>query len=483
MMKEELVDKGWGRMELLLNEHMPVQKKRRLAPFFWMAGIVMAALLVFGISYLSSDKIDSTTKNDIIVSSTQDAINNPATTHGNSNGDVSESTSAKLFVSSDNATKLKSSSKAQVKSNTSSQKTHQPKVGNTPAVSNSTQHSTTIHEYTNSNIPSVINENGEIDNSTNTQQNKLDALTGEIANPISKIKKQENPTQPAENSAATSENNSSESAKLSQKENINDAVVLEQPEIVNVDGEKMADAEVLEAVTTPSKQKMGFGVYTIGALASNSNDLLFGIELIHPISQKINLTTGLEYGHSFFHDYSRPADQASISSTTFSNSLSFSNYLAENDVKSASFISNTSTVYLPISVEYELTDRFQLTIGFKPGVQFNQSLSYNPIAETETTTDRNPAIEDGDLTANDFFYQKSIGVASANIGLQYNFGNHIFVGAQYIHSFSDINRGVIYANADQLEEIQAGSVDRNFYSISNRSYQPRFIGLRLGYRF
>jgi hypothetical protein len=465
-MNDVFVNKGWEKMEVLLDEHMPVQHKRRVAGYLWLFAGLLVALTAYGIYEITSLKSKETILPSASVeqfSITSNLDQNPAPTADNPN-------------EIDNT--IKSIAADQTASTDFNEK--KPFTATTKSQQSATKVKNSEHKI-------LVSPTPNLNKTPKVSSNRIDQ---NIAREIQGKNQQDSELMNLENSLVNNTSVSTEETNestLSQDRFIQSAAM---HALAFMDGTLLSNLSVhnisplsYEPIRMKSKARSQLTRYEIYASAQHSDDFsgaAIGFNLRHQLFAKLSLTTGIELVHHSYKSMRAPGN-TSPTSAMFESSVAFSQYLVENDVHAIDFISNITSIYLPLQVHYHVWPKLSLAIGLKPGVQLDQNLTYDVLEEGNSS--RNPQVGNDGHQADDFLNQNAIAVVDASFGLNYQISNHLSAGICYHHSLSNYGRGIQYAGIDQLEAQQVGDVDRRFYSLDSKEIKPNTLDLRLLYQF
>ncbi len=448
-------------MEELLNEHMPVRRKRRAA-YFWLLGLaffIITSLALFSIS----QRINTT--EDLPTASTYN-------TEVAKQGEI-----AAQFETADiKSDKIKDSDITDNANSTqgelSSATEDISKATKTSGLSNSTsvQKKSTRSVHTNPEKSST-SENISFSNKTHSETDKIISINrststqGQISS--NNISDREMETSAASDPVPYA------------VDPLNELDLIAIAEIHrNAELDPIYSAQLIPH--TKNTKRVNLEVYAVGQLSKDLVGGGIGINLYHRVSQRFALATGLEYAYHDFDIYNDDGYIAALSEAIFVDSKSYSSFLSEHSIASANFIASTSTIYFPIAAYFSLNSRIDFSLGIKPGIQIYQKLSFAPVATTSVS--RNPSIGNDGLTAKDFLHKKSVAVVHSSLGINYHISNRISTGIYYHLGMSDLARGINYSSSEKLERISAGEIDRNFYSIDSKEIRINIFELRLAYR-
>ena len=485
-MNDELVNRGWQQMELLLDERMPVERKRRYAGFYWLAG---AAILLTAIAALyfyastqnapiasnqnqknNSVQIASEKLNTVSADAEQAHAsiinqNSPAPNSTiNNNNKSTESNAKAIHLKSDEkpAQKTFSNNKNQSNSQTLNSRAVQPKTNH-----NISQSTSNFVEQTNKSANTLSTDISLSQNSVITGQSMLSnqqpTLQEQINNTVSIRHNLINPDlfNPSIERLDLLSLNPLDYKISSPSLALNTLTIQPKPSTMNSSGR--------------------WEIYMDGLAGNELIGASLGIALVHRISSKFSLTTGIEFDHYRLNDFKRENNSSLPSDEIFNSGNTYSSYLADNSIKSSQFISSISSIFAPINLRYALCNKMEMAIGIRPGVQVHQKISYAPVATSEIG--RNPSIDNGNLTAEDFFYRKSVAVVQTSFGINYHLSSKFSIGSFYRISLSDYGRSVQYSSINKLGQLGAGEIDRRFFSIDSKEISPNLLGLRLTFRF
>ena len=456
-MSQDLANRGWSQMEILLDEHLPVRRKRPLAPLFWFAGMIVAGLLTYAIfQVLSPDE------------KAQPVTSNP-------------DTEVAISPEKNSASGKNETSTVHEKTETSNYRSQA--ISSQNNISNSENNS-----ITNRQTSATSNKRQKNNHGTSTSRQPLKivdpAIVDQRATPsFDHLRRSDasSTSSPSINST-TSDDKGYERPTVAGPLRPDATTALHIAPLKTIaftpDTELPGLSEM--ALREKSKRYHKIELYGQGSYTSDLYSVSIGANMYHHSGKKLSLSSGLEIGYDRYNAYEATSSVALPTAMIFESSLTYSNYLGMHNIPSASFIHSTLSVYTPILFHFNHR-KISVFGGIKPGIQLQQKLNYAPVRVQDD--DRNPDIDQGSLTAKDFFHQKSIGVMQVTGGINYFINPKLTLGIVYSSMLSNINRGVQYASADQLETIQASEIHRSFYSIPSTELKPQFFGIRAGYRF
>ena len=483
-------------MQVMLNEQLPVQRKKRVAGYYWLVGAFIVAALALGYAVMTNSSESAIVAGNSVPSA-DDIINEQTNQIVNLKRPDANATLASA-TSNEKNNALNASSKKLEKLNNKSSSSRNSNLSNTT----STNKKTKVHNITS---PSGTIEQSKSNavllskRVSQSKENNIDSNNRDIStSPINSKNADASGTDlnskviprnisadmlTVENSRSNTIQSMALKSTISQQNTVTRrlALFVLSPISLAVEPRPNLALSQIDLIRPTSNKLHRWEAYLDGFTGNEISGGSFGMNAIHWISPNISISTGLAFSHFQLKNYEQKSG-TSPSAEIFTDANSYSGYLVSHNIRSSDFIDQISTLIAPIEVRYTLCDKMEVSAGIRPGVQLRQKISYAPILPISNEI-RNPQIDNGSLTANDFFHKKSIAVVQSSLGIAFNVTHRLKIGGFYHFSLSDYGRSVSYASSTRLENAGAGQVDRDFYSIRSKEIRPKLFGLRLSYGF
>ena len=481
-MKGDLKEQGWKKMEVLLDQHMPVNKKRPIAFFLWIAGATILGILLYLLiinqksttiadkNAITSDIIESNNEqlqetsmsliDELEVESNRTASHNTKTNqedHKIKDELIEENPKERVQTNSEVPIEIKRKIDPNKRQITPGTSTSLSQIELKPSFAHNDQQSPEAQ------MPA-----------SHIEANQGEAMAGSQ----SEFKLRQTKSEPIETQTASPQKPIQQNAETA----LNKLDLIGLAYINTTIEPLQLQPTNVKAQATRKETTTQWEVYTYGQLADQATGMGIGLNAYHQFGTRTSISTGAELSYHQL-DVSNNGNRSTggLPETVFADSRSYSSFLSQESVASSEFIASTITVFVPVQFHFEVHPRLRLFSGIKPGIQFSRNLAFPDI--NTNTSSRNPSIGNNGLTSEDFISQKTIAVVFATGGFNYLINQRLAAGLYYEASLSDLGRGVSYASAETLEGLQAGEIDRDFYSIEKREINPGFLGLRLAYRF
>ncbi len=479
-MSQELANKGWEQMEHLLDKHLPVKRRRRVAPVYWIS-IVATIIALSGFIFIRSFNEQSPTLDQTPETTIAKTDKPQHTFLEQRETNISEFNQTITTDQADLETPINSSTPPSDNHTANISSNNVPSDLNETMVSNKVELAPVIESDLHKTQPGAVKHKSSTLTENHTSKTfDIQVENGAKENALPIISS--NDLKKSTDAVAHMKQGETPAKSLNST-----LMLLPFADIFLLNPSRLTEnnlsTKVIQPVITNSKTSSPYSLssYARVDVSSDITEGLIGVDLTRKMGKFLSMRIGIAYGYGY-HDAFEADDIADVpTEVIFTSSLTYSGYLADNQIAPSSFLKSTSTLYLPFSLGYNISNNVSLRAGFQPGIQFHRRLTYAPIQTVNST--RNPQIGNGQLTARDYFYQKSIGVLAGNIELDYSISNRVSAGLLFNYFLSDVNRGIHYADPDHLESIEADEVDRRFYSIDEQENKPASIGLKLSYKF
>lgn len=474
-MNHKLTDAGWSAMEKLLNEHMPVKKRRRPVMWLWVA-IGLGILAIVG-SYFYTRLANQTDIPTVSQESVESSNDNDSPLAQIAKGQNASAISSKTAANANQTIEGKNPSRH---SSSTARMTDQSEASyptDNETTQTSTQSSLKKEKHNDrrdiSEVPSAGTDLSP--NRINTDASNTPSTAVFTKKEINKENTESSAAiEPQDISVAQTTQTTDDRRLQSGIDPLSMLVISAFP----LEGLRLNIVNSTDLSVVQKKPSSRWALYGASSMDADRFGVDIGIGRFHQLGNRLELFTGVSYEHLVWNKY----DGARKATTEdFASSLAYTQYLADEQIKASSFIRNTGRINIPLRLQYNI-NRFALQAGLTPGVQIYQTLHYAPLAKADAGIERNPSVG-SDLSANDFFNQKSIGTISSTFGAGYRISDHISIFLTYEMMHSDIGHSVNYAGPRQLERLEAGEIARPYYALRNDDIRPKSLELNLFYRF